>query len=105
MRNLRPGHRQPESLVCDSVRRFPTHCPQVEFRSSQRGRRSPLLRRSPCSGLHQSMVRLDLLAAQTGLREAFVCVVKSNPSYVMYLNPARSRSDTHLSPRMETGHW
>lgn len=67
MRNLRSDHQQPHSLVCDSVQRCGPHCAQVEFKRSQCARSSSLLRRSPRSGIHQSMVRVRVFTTETGL--------------------------------------
>jgi hypothetical protein len=56
MRNLWSGHQQPEPLVRDPVRRYRTHCPQMEYYCGQRTRNSSFLWGSPRRGLYQPMV-------------------------------------------------
>jgi hypothetical protein len=90
MRNLRQDQHQPYSLVCDPMQRFAAHGSQMECGCRECFRCAPLLRRGPCAGLHQPMVRIGLFAAEAGLHEISIyevlvellniCVVLQDPT-------------------------
>jgi hypothetical protein len=57
------------------MRKLGPHCYEMELRGGQCGWGTALLRRGPCPGLHQQMVRIRVLAAEAGLSEVLAVEV------------------------------